>query len=132
MPPKPTDPAPPRVSNGLAHTELASTDPTATRKFLEAAFGWRFETQQGPKGGTYLAFTAPGGGRGGIRPTQPKEPPATTSYVLVDDLDAALQKVQKAGGEVVLPPTDVPGMGRFFWFKVPGGPVLAAWQDWKG
>jgi uncharacterized protein len=119
-----------RAAGGLAHTELASNDPAATQRFLEAAFGWRFETVKGPKGNTYLSFTTPGNGRGGIRPTQPKEPPGTTSYVRVDDLDAALKKVQKAGGEIVLPRTDVPGMGSFFWFKVPGGPVLAAWQDW--
>jgi hypothetical protein len=23
---------------------------------------------------------------------------------------------------------DVPGMGSFFWFKIPGGPILADWQ----
>jgi predicted enzyme related to lactoylglutathione lyase len=51
------------------------------------------------------------------------------SYVRVVDLDAALRKVQKAGGRVVLPRVDVPGMGSFFWFQIPGGPLLACWQD---
>ncbi len=25
--------------------------------------------------------------------------------------------------------TDIPGMGSFFWFKVPSGPIMACWQD---
>ena len=67
--------------------------------------------------------------QGGIRPTQPKEAPGSTNYVRVPDLDAALQRVKSAGGEVVLPRVDVPQMGSFFWFRVPGGPVMACWQD---
>ena len=30
---------------------------------------------------------------------------------------------------MLMPIVDVPRTGRFFWFKVPGGPILAAWQD---
>ncbi len=37
--------------------------------------------------------------------------------------------IKRSGGEILMPIVDVPQMGRFFWFKVPGGPVLAAWQD---
>src|SRR5947208_3490 len=74
-------------------------------------------------------FRTPGGGQGGIRPAQAKEIPGSTSYVRVDHLDAARKKVERAGGEIVLPRVDVPGMGSFFWFRAPGGPILAAWQD---
>jgi hypothetical protein len=119
---------PERPIHGLGHTELASTDPAATRKFLEATFGWSFETMKGP-GGDYHAFQSPGGGRGGIRPTQAHEPPGSMSYVTVEDVDAALEKVKRGGGEIVLPRTTIPGMGTFFWFKVPGGPILAAWKS---
>ncbi len=111
----------------MAFTELASADPAATRRFLEKVFGWSFE-QVKMLGGEYLSFEAPGG-RGGIRPTRPKELPGSTNYVRVQDLDAALAKVTGSGGEVVLSRVDVPGMGSFFWFRVPGGPVMACWQD---
>jgi predicted enzyme related to lactoylglutathione lyase len=60
---------------------------------------------------------------------QAKEIPGSMNYVRVDDLDAASQKIVRAGGEIVLPRVDIPGMGSFFWFRVPGGPILAAWQD---
>ncbi|TLZ73190.1 MAG: VOC family protein [Methanobacteriota archaeon] len=111
----------------MAFTELASSDPEATRRFLEKIFGWSFESVK-MLGGEYVSFAAPGG-RGGIRPTQPKERPNSTNYVRVPDLDIALTKIKTAGAEVVLPRVDVPGMGSFFWFRIPGGPIMACWQD---
>src|SRR6267143_2857242 len=112
----------------MAFSELSSTDPAATRNFLEKVFAWRFESVKFPLG-EYLSFEAPGGGRGGVRPVQAKEIPGSMSYVRVDDLDAASRKIERAGGSIVLPRVDVPGMGSFFWFRIPGGPILAAWQD---
>ncbi len=116
------------LSTSFAFTELASEDPRATRHFLEQAFHWTFQTRQMPQG-EYLSFEIPGGGRGGIRPTQRTEAPSSLSYIRVTDLEEAQRRVEQAGGSVVLPPVVVPGMGRFFWFKIPGGPILACWQD---
>jgi uncharacterized protein len=111
----------------MAFTELSSSDSEATRRFLEEVFGWSF-TRMKMLGGEYLSFEAPGG-RGGIRPTRPTEMPNSMNYVRVPDLDAALRKIKVGGGEVVLPRVDVPGMGSFFWFRIPGGPLMACWQD---
>src|SRR5436309_1781774 len=86
----------------MAFSEFSSTDPAATRSFLEKVFGWRFESVKFPMG-EYLSFRTPGGGQGGIRPAQAKEIPGSTSYVRVDHLDAARKKVERAGGEIVLP-----------------------------
>jgi predicted enzyme related to lactoylglutathione lyase len=44
----------------------------------------------------------------------------------VDDIEATASRIRRTGGEVLMPTVEVPHMGRFFWFKVPGGPVLAA------
>ena len=118
----------PAIHGTMAFAELSSTDPAATRGFLEKVFGWRFESVKFPMG-DYLAFEAPGGGRGGVRPAGAKEVPGSINYVQVEDLDAARKKIERAGGTVVLARVDVPGMGSFFWFRVPGGPILAAWQD---
>ena len=141
-----------RTDGTMAFSELSSTDPVATRNFLEKRFGefqndgsgdrgrradadgptpvfaWRFESLKFPLG-EYLSFQAPGGGRGGIRPVQAKEIPGSMNYVRVEDLDAASRKIERAGGTIVLPRVDIPGMGSFFWFRIPGGPILAAWQD---
>src|SRR5437763_14202650 len=56
-----------RTDHGtMAFSELSSTDPAATRRFLEQVFAWRFESLEFPLCG-YLSFAGPGGGRGGIR-----------------------------------------------------------------
>jgi predicted enzyme related to lactoylglutathione lyase len=118
-----------RIAGMLAHTELASTDPERTRQFLAKVFGWRMEEVSTPTGGTLIRYRTPGGTGGSIRRTGPNEVPAAINYVLVKDIEATASKVREKGGEILMPTVDVPQMGRFFWFKVPGGPVLAAWQD---
>jgi predicted enzyme related to lactoylglutathione lyase len=114
----------------MALTELASTNLSETRKFLEETFGWKFDAIQMPTG-PYLTFQNPGGPTVGIRPTQKSEIPSSTNYVLVKDLDEAERNVRKKGGQIILPRTDIPGMGSFFWFKIPSSPIMACWQDSK-
>ena len=120
-----------RVNGMLAHTELASTDPTATKNVLGKLFGWEFQTVRTAVGELF-SYQTPGGARGSVRTTQPSEVPAVVNYILVEDLDRTAREIEKAGGEIVLPTVEVPGMGRFFWFKVPGGPILACWMDAPG
>jgi uncharacterized protein len=112
----------------LNFVEMSSEDPSATKRFLTEVFGWRFQSRAFPQG-IYLSGEAPGGGRGGIRPARPSEAPGTLTYLRVKDLSGALERVTRAGGKVVLAPVEIPGMGSFFWFQVPGGPILACWQD---
>ena len=111
----------------MAFSEFSSTDPAATRSFLEKVFGWRFESVKFPMG-EYLSFRTPGGGQGGIRPAQAKEIPGSTSYVRVDDLDAARKKVERAGGEIVLPRVDVPAWGAS---SGSAPPVARSWRRGK-
>jgi len=125
---KPSRPNLERVAGMLAHTELASTDPEMTRKFLERVFKWSLKEIRTPTG-KLIRYQTPGGSRGSIRVTRPKEAPAAINYILVENIETTASMIKSAGGEIVMPITDVPQMGRFFWFKPPGGPVLAAWQD---
>lgn len=116
------------VQGSLAFAELASTDPATTRKFLEEVFGWKFDSVQIPNG-QYLTHQEPDGNRIGIRPAQPTEIPSSMNYVRVENLNVAMEKVRALRGEIVLPRTDIPNMGSFFWFRIPNGPIMACWQD---
>ncbi len=116
-----------RISGMMAFTELASTNPEITRRFLEEAFDWKFETIDMPTG-QYLQYRNPSGTTLGIRPAQRMEVPGSTNYVRVESLAEAERKIRSMGGEIILPPTDIPDMGSFFWFKIPAGPVMACWQ----
>jgi uncharacterized protein len=118
----------PRIAGMIAHTEFASTNPSATRDFLSKVFGWEFQNVSTPMG-ELLSYSTPAGVQGDVRSVGPDESPRSLNYVLVDDIQKAEEKIMASGGEVVLPRVDVPQMGSFFWFKVPGGPILACWQD---
>jgi len=117
-----------RVVGMIAHTELTSENPKSTEEFLRRVFDWEFQSRDSPQG-ELIAYETPGGVQGSIRKTRDQESPASMNYLLVEDLGAMEKKILAFGGEIVLPRVDVPHMGSFFWFKIPGGPVLACWED---
>ena len=108
----------------LVHLELASTDPRATRRFLEAVFAWRFETVPGLE---YYPFGTPSGPGGAVMPTT-ERPKGVLNYVLSDNLDQDLEKVKASGGRVIGPRTEIPGVGWWAEFEEPGGCVLALFE----
>jgi len=112
----------------MGFTELSSTDSAAARFFLERTFRWKFEEISMPNG-KYFSYRSPDGNTLGIRQAKQSEGPSSMNYVRVDDLKQAEARVRDAGGEIILPRTDIPGMGSFFWFKIPSGPMMACWQD---
>jgi len=103
----------------IDYAEFASTDPGASRAFLERAFGWTF-SNYGPD---YTAFDK-AGIAGGFAKSEEMAAPLVILYA--DDLDAAEAAVRDAGGDVVVAQFDFPG-GRRFHFREPGGNVLAVW-----
>ena len=68
-------------------------------------------------------------GIGGIMKTPPQAegmPPSWGVYVTVDDIDATARKAEELGGKILVPPTDIPGVGRFSVLQDPQGAVLSA------
>ena len=105
------------------YVELPVSDIGAAKSFYEAAFGWNL-TGFGP---TYAA-TGNGTVDVGLN-GQPEEAlAAPLPVVRVDDLEAALDAVVKAGGTIARPIFSFPG-GRRFHFIDPSGSELAAWSD---
>src|SRR5438445_13209863 len=96
-----------RTPGTMAFTELASTNLSKTRKFLEETFGWRFDSVQMPTG-QYFTFQNPAGTTVGIRSAQKSEIPGRTNYVRVDDLDEAERSVRTKGGQSIARRTDNP------------------------
>jgi uncharacterized protein len=109
--------------------ELITTDPTAATSFYTKLFGWT--TQEFPMPDfTYTVISAGGvgSGQGGIMPTPPAAkgmPPAWIGYVTVDNIDTTAQQVEKLGGKIVVPPRDIPEVGRFAVIQDPQGATLA-------
>jgi predicted enzyme related to lactoylglutathione lyase len=121
---------PQETKHVVQHFEIVSTEPKRMQKFLEDQFGWTFESHPMPEGGEYLMFRMPDGNGGGVTPPMdPSQPIAVTPYINVADIQRKLAECEKAGAKILMPVTDVEGMGKFFWFQVAGGPPLACWQD---
>jgi predicted enzyme related to lactoylglutathione lyase len=115
----------------IVHVEYSSKNPEATRKFLEGVFGWKFKKEDASEM-EYWSFRAKGGPGGGLMAPMDGGSPSTQTYVLVASVDAALKKVESGGGKVLMPKTEIPKVGWFAVYEIPGGVVQAVFQAKRG
>jgi predicted enzyme related to lactoylglutathione lyase len=104
----------------LNYVEFPVRDVPAAKAFYEAAFGWAL-TDFGP---TYAA-TMSGDTDIGLQGDSAEATRAPLPVIEVDDLEAALEAVSKAGGTITRPIFAFPG-GRRFQFLDPSGNEAAA------
>ncbi|MEN1705453.1 MAG: hydroxylase [Planctomycetota bacterium] len=68
------------------------------------------------------------GGRLGVRaPMRATEAPVVRPYVLVDDIEAAIEAAKAAGATVAMRPTEIPGEGTVSIYIL-GGIERGLWQ----
>lgn len=104
----------------VVHFEIPFENKQRAMKFYTDSFGWQLTDM--PQMNYVMASTAevdetqrpkePGAINGGLF-QRPKDAPHPTVYVGVKSVDAALKKVEAAGGKVVTSKTPIPGMGAF-------------------
>src|ERR1700716_49434 len=77
----------------ITHTELASSDPTATKTWCAKVLGWTvMPGVPMPGGGEDMLVAYADKGGGVIRPTNPSETPGSSFTVHVADTRAAFEK----------------------------------------
>ena len=103
----------------LNYVELPVRDMAAAKSFYEAVFGWSL-ADFAP---TYAA-TISGDTDIGLQADASEATKAPLPVIEVDDLEAALDAVVRAGAEIVRPIFAFPG-GRRFQFLDPSGNELA-------
>jgi predicted enzyme related to lactoylglutathione lyase len=110
-------------SGTFCWNELMTTDAKAATTFYTALFGWRADEQD--MGGMKYTMLKSGDTSAGGLMQMPSEmrgvPTHWMSYVTVDDCDAAVKRSQRLGGKTVVPPTDIPNVGRFATIQDPQG-----------
>ncbi len=112
--------------------ELFTTNVDQAGKFYAQTFGWKTQAvDMGPMG-TYTLFSGDGtkqtqrGGMMGLPPQMRGAPPHWLAYFASSDVDAQAKKATELGGQVLSPPTDIPGnIGRFAIVRDPQGAVFA-------
>lgn len=112
--------------------ELLSLDPEAIRPFYEAVAGWSSATAEGG-GSPYWIWSTGGAVRGGLMelPESAADagaPPHWLGYVQSPDVDADSRRAEELGGEAVMAPEDVPGVGRIAVLRDPQGAVLSVFE----
>jgi predicted enzyme related to lactoylglutathione lyase/uncharacterized protein YndB with AHSA1/START domain len=111
--------------------ELLTIDDTAAAQFYGQVFGW--QTEDFPQAGTkYTIFKSRGQGVAGLM-KRPSEdcPPNWMGYVTVASADETAKKIADAGGKLLMPPFDVPTVGRIAVFQDPQGAALGIFQPLK-
>ena len=121
-----TDPKP----GAVVHVEMSSSDPAATRKFMEGVFGWKFK-KENMGDMEYWTFDAGSGPGGGLMKPMAGMPPGTLNYLLVESVEAATKKITSHGGKIITPRMEIPTVGWFAIYELPGGIVQAIYEPIK-
>lgn len=114
--------------------ELASPNVKKSAEFYERLLGWTSQTVPIGPGETYTLFLNRGEQIGGMRALSGEEqnvPPHWMSYIATDDVDGLCEKASTLGGQVVMGPLDIPGVGRFGFLKDSTGADFAVWKNLK-
>jgi predicted enzyme related to lactoylglutathione lyase len=83
--------------------------------------------------GTYTLFKRPGdeNNAGGMLPIPPNMqgvPPHWLAYFGVSSCDSSAKKATTLGGKLIVPPSDIPDVGRFAVVQDPQGAVFAIFE----
>lgn len=114
---------------GFSWFDLMTTDVEAAKAFYGELFGWTSETNDMGGGNFYTSWKRGEQGFGGMvqmdGPDWEGIPPHWGAYLTVADTDAAVAAAIEHGGQVRVPPTDIPNVGRFAMLADPGGATLS-------
>lgn len=116
--------------------ELMTTDAEAAQEFYGGLLGWQFK-DSGQAGIDYRLFSIKGTEIGGLMSLSEEMQaggarPLWNGYIAADDVDTSAAAIAAAGGEVLMPPRDIPGVGRFAFVKDPQGAPFYIMHDGTG
>ncbi len=108
--------------------ELMVDDVAAAKDFYSKLFGWEFENSP-MEDGEYWVIKVDKEMVAGIMKKPPQAAGAPNywgTYITVDNVDSVAQNAEKNGGKIIVPPTDIPTIGRFCVIQDPQGAVISA------
>ena len=112
----------------ICYLEIPADDVARSSAFYRDSFGWRLREH----GDGTVAFDDGSGGRvvSGMWVTgrPPMREPGLVISIMVDDVVAAVARVEESGG-VIVRPVDPDGDEKIAWFTDPGGNVMGLYQE---
>lgn len=109
--------------NPIVHWEIMGGAGRSLADFYGAVFDWKPQAWEGMD--HYYGVEASDAGIGGAVGAGSEAMPAyATVYLGVDSIDAHLDRIQAAGGSMVVPRTVIPGVVAFAMFRDPAGNLI--------
>ena len=122
----------------VVHFEIPADDVERAKQFYGSIFGWQLQDVPGMDYTSVVTTPVdeqsqlprePGAINGGLFRRSADAPSTPVVTIDVDSVDDALKQIEAAGGSVVQPRTELPGMGAFAYFTDPEGNVLGLWEN---
>ena len=114
----------------MTWNELRTTDDKTAADFYSQLFGWNLDPRPMGDGNNYTIVKVGERSNGGIVPmTQDDDDasPQWTVYFTVEDIEAAAERVDRLGGNVLVTPFEAPN-GKFSIVQDPQGAVFALFE----
>lgn len=124
----PEDSGPPPIGD-FCWEELMTMDPGASIAFYTGLYGWTTSVMPMPEGDYTLCSRGDRQTCGMMK--TPSDAPQMTywmAYIHVEDVDASAEKAKTLGGMVLVPPMDIPNIGRFSCIADPTGATFALFK----
>ncbi|HSO36375.1 MAG TPA: VOC family protein [Labilithrix sp.] len=118
------------MSHAVNWFQIQGPNGHALQQFYKKVFGWKMKALPGSDDSMMVA-SEPGGIAGGVGTSQNHQP-SVAVYVSVGDIDAVFGKIQRGGGRMAMPKTELPGgMGSIAGFHDPAGNWIGLWMPGK-
>jgi len=117
--------------NPFIWQELVTADQETSGAFFSKLLGWNLKKVDAGEFGIYTLFQKNGKDVAGMmNPTSdtPGEGSYWHSYIAVEDIDNCANKTIELGGKVLVPPHDVPDVGRICAVSDPTGAIVHLMQ----
>ncbi|MDX1615577.1 MAG: VOC family protein [Candidatus Promineifilaceae bacterium] len=115
------------MAHPIVHIELSATNHAEAAKWYAELFGW--QTQEMPETDYSTALPAEDQAGIGFNPISDQQPAGTvTPYIYCEDIRDTLAAIDQHGGEVLVTPMDIPGVGQVALFKDPTGNIMGLLQ----
>ena len=115
--------------NRIVHFEMHSSDPEKSNAFFEGVFGWKINKWEGPMPYWLMTTGESGPGiDGGLMESQDGQP-RTVNTIQVESIEDHAAKVEKAGGQIVVPKMSIPGVGYVAYCTDPTGVLFGIYVN---
>jgi len=122
----------------VVHFEIPADHLERATLFYSSVFGWELAdmpemdytvVKTTPVDEQTQLPSEPGAINGGMYRRSADAPSAPVLVIDVNSVDDSLKEIEAAGGRVLRPRTEIPGMGAFAYFTDPEGNALGLWEN---